>query len=71
MATALMTNEGHFKKRSVLRVGVSPIGFPSCFFNRERQLDLGVKVEFIEMEDLSIGPGTCERMRRRKTPERI
>jgi len=41
------------------------------FFNRERQLDLGVKVEFIEMEDLSIGPGTCERMRRRKTPERI
>ena len=57
------------KKRGVLRVGVFTDRLPFVFLNRERQLvglnvemaqllagDLGVKVEFIEMEDLPALP---------------
>ena len=57
------------KKRGVLRVGVFADRLPFVFLNRERQLvglnvemaqllagDLGVKVEFIEMEDLTALP---------------
>jgi Na+/H+-dicarboxylate symporter len=57
------------KKRGVLRVGVFTDRLPFVFLNRERQLvgfnvemaqllagDLGVKVEFIEMEDLTALP---------------
>jgi Na+/H+-dicarboxylate symporter len=57
------------KKRGVLRAGVLTDRLPFVFFNRERQLvgfdvemaqllarDLGVKVEFVEMEDLTSLP---------------
>ena len=57
------------KKRGVLRVGVFADRLPFVFLNRERQLvglnvemaqllagDLGVKVEFIEMENLTALP---------------
>jgi ABC-type amino acid transport substrate-binding protein len=57
------------KGRGVLRVGVFADRLPFVFVNRDRQLvgldvemaqllarDLGVKVEFIEMEDLTVAP---------------
>jgi ABC-type amino acid transport substrate-binding protein len=57
------------KKRGVLRVGIFADRLPFVFFNGERQLvgfdvemaqllarDLGVKVEFVEMEDLATLP---------------
>lgn len=57
------------KKRRVLRVGIFADRLPFVFLNRERQLvgfdvemaqllgrDLGVKVEFVEMEDLTALP---------------
>jgi Na+/H+-dicarboxylate symporter len=64
------------KKRGTLRVGVFADRLPFVFLNGERQLvgfdvemaqllarDLGVKVEFIELEDLSGLPGLLEARR--------